>query len=203
MLLGIAPEHLIDCVLDIAAPDAVLSQKPLLLSGVRWQGRRSDVLLPDRRGAGAVHPDAHRVSIGGQSLSGLKLRVEASEHRQPIGIAVDHLNANAALGQIGPLIFQLKQRARRNDHRVRNCIAPTADMGSFRCDCSVVAAGGGRGTAPTLTCLNVTGAALYPEHLLAGPRGRRVCWELLTRTGGWTFEEPPELAGVSRPWPPR
>ena len=31
---------------------------------------------------------------------------------------------------------------------------------------------------------------------MAGPRGRRVCWELLTRTGGWTFEEPPESAGV-------
>ena len=88
-----------------------------------------------------MHPDAHRVSIGDQPLSRLKLRVEASEHRQPIGIAVDRLAANAALGQVGPLIFQLKQRTRRNDHRVRNCIAPTADMGSLPCDCSVVAAG--------------------------------------------------------------
>ena len=88
-----------------------------------------------------MHPDAHRVSIGDQPLSGLKLRVEASEHRQPIGIAVDHLNANAALGQIGPLIFQLNQRASRNDHRVHNCTAPTAHRDAFRGDCSLVAAG--------------------------------------------------------------
>ena len=38
---------------------------------------------------------------------------------------------------------------------------------------------------------------LDPGVLLAGPRGRRVCWELLTRTGGWTFDEPPESAGAS------
>ncbi len=139
VLLGIAPEHVIDCVLDITAPDAVLSQKPLLLNGVRWQGRRSHVLLPDRRGAGAVHPYAHRVSIGDHPLPGLKLRVEASKYRQPIGIAVDHLNANAALGQIGPLIFQLKQRASRNDHRVRNCTPPTAHIDPVRGDCSLVA----------------------------------------------------------------
>jgi hypothetical protein len=48
-----------------------------------------------------------------------------------------------------------------------------------------------------LVCLSVNGTTLDPEVLLAGPRGRRVCWELLTRTSGWTFEEPPESAGVS------
>lgn len=39
-------------------------------------------------------------------------------------------------------------------------------------------------------------ADVDPELLLAGPRGRRVCWELLIRTGGWTFDEPPESAGA-------
>jgi hypothetical protein len=34
--------------------------------------------------------------------------------------------------------------------------------------------------------------------LLAGPRGRRLCWELLTHTGGWGWEEPLESAGAAR-----
>lgn len=34
--------------------------------------------------------------------------------------------------------------------------------------------------------------------LLAGPRGRRLCWELLTHTGGWAWEEPLESAGAAR-----
>jgi hypothetical protein len=41
-------------------------------------------------------------------------------------------------------------------------------------------------------------ADVDPAALLAGPRGRRVCWELLTRTGGWDWEEPPESAGATR-----
>ena len=75
MLLGIAPEHLIDCVLDIAATNAVLGQKPLLLNRIRWQRRRPDVLLPDRRRAAAAHPDTHRVSRRDDPLAGLELRV--------------------------------------------------------------------------------------------------------------------------------
>jgi hypothetical protein len=38
VLLAIAPERLIDRVLEIATPDAVLSQKPLLLNRIRRQG---------------------------------------------------------------------------------------------------------------------------------------------------------------------
>src|SRR5437588_13075953 len=34
--------------------------------------------------------------------------------------------------------------------------------------------------------------------LLAGPRGRRLCWELLTHTAGWRWEEPLESAGAAR-----
>jgi hypothetical protein len=41
-------------------------------------------------------------------------------------------------------------------------------------------------------------ADVDPAALLAGPRGRRVCWELLTQTGGWDWEEPPESAGATR-----
>ena len=78
MLLAIAPEPLLDRILDIATPDAVLSQKPLLLNRIRRQGRRSGVLLPDRRGAGAAHPYDDRVSIGDQPLSGLELRAESA-----------------------------------------------------------------------------------------------------------------------------
>ena len=33
---------------------------------------------------------------------------------------------------------------------------------------------------------------------MAGPRGRRLCWELLTHSGGWRWEEPPESAGAAR-----
>jgi hypothetical protein len=36
------------------------------------------------------------------------------------------------------------------------------------------------------------------ETLLARPRGRRLCWEVLTHTGGWRWEEPPESAGAAR-----
>jgi hypothetical protein len=78
VLLAIAPERLIDCVLGIATPDAVLRQKPLLLNRIRRQGRRSGVLLPDRRGGGAGHPYADRVWLGDQPLSGLELRVESA-----------------------------------------------------------------------------------------------------------------------------
>jgi hypothetical protein len=34
-----------------------------------------------------------------------------------------------------------------------------------------------------------------PAALLAGPRGRRLCWELLTQTGGGGWKDPPESAG--------
>jgi hypothetical protein len=37
-----------------------------------------------------------------------------------------------------------------------------------------------------------------PVALLAGPRGRRLCWELLTQTGGCGWEEPPDSAGAAR-----
>ena len=33
--------------------------------------------------------------------------------------------------------------------------------------------------------------------LLAGPRGRRLCWKLVTHSGGWGWEEPPESAGAA------
>jgi hypothetical protein len=39
---------------------------------------------------------------------------------------------------------------------------------------------------------------LDPRALLAGPRGRRLCWELLTETAGWALAEPPESAGGER-----
>ena len=44
----------------------------------------------------------------------------------------------------------------------------------------------------------MTPSDLDPGALLAGPRGRRVCWELLTRTGDWGWDEPPESAGAAR-----
>jgi hypothetical protein len=34
--------------------------------------------------------------------------------------------------------------------------------------------------------------------LLAGPRGRRLCWELLTQTRGWALKEPLESEGAAR-----
>ena len=36
-----------------------------------------------------------------------------------------------------------------------------------------------------------------PGGLLSGPRGRRVCWEFLTQTGGWAWAEPPVSAGAA------
>jgi len=42
------------------------------------------------------------------------------------------------------------------------------------------------------------GSQVDAEALLAGPRGRRLCWELLTQTGGWEWEEPPDSAGAAR-----
>jgi hypothetical protein len=37
-----------------------------------------------------------------------------------------------------------------------------------------------------------------PGTILAGLRGRRVCWELLTQTAGFRWDEPPESAGAAR-----
>ena len=38
-----------------------------------------------------------------------------------------------------------------------------------------------------------------PQRLLAGPRGRRVCWALLAREGSWWWRErAPESAGPIR-----
>lgn len=45
--------------------------------------------------------------------------------------------------------------------------------------------------------MDVTRPGVDPAALLAGPRGRRVCWELLTQTGGWGWDCPPESAGGS------
>lgn len=44
----------------------------------------------------------------------------------------------------------------------------------------------------------MVGSGIDADELLAGPRGRRVCWELLVRTGGWEWEEPPQSAGAAR-----
>jgi hypothetical protein len=42
-------------------------------------------------------------------------------------------------------------------------------------------------------------AAIDPERLLAGPRGRRVCWALLAREGAWWWRQrAPESAGPIR-----
>jgi hypothetical protein len=41
-------------------------------------------------------------------------------------------------------------------------------------------------------------ADVDPGALLAGPRGRRLCWELLTHTAGWEWKEPPESGGAAR-----
>ncbi len=38
---------------------------------------------------------------------------------------------------------------------------------------------------------------LEPAALLAGPRGRRLCWELLRQTGGFGWREPPESEGAA------
>lgn len=36
-----------------------------------------------------------------------------------------------------------------------------------------------------------------PGGLLDGPRGRRLCWELLTQTDGWAWREPAKSAGAA------
>lgn len=76
MLLAIAPEHLIDRVLDIATPDAVLSQNRSCSTGSDGKGGGPASCF--QIAAGAAHPYADRVSIGDQPLSGLELRVESA-----------------------------------------------------------------------------------------------------------------------------